>query len=1032
MNALSTQTSQHFVPRAPAFPIPMHWIDTTTVESSDAPCTIESLDVQARVCGLYADVAETLVIHNPNERDISASLAIPMPDGAVVCGYALDIDGQLVDGVVVPKDEARIAFETEQRIGTDPGLVEAVKDNIYRTRVYPIPKGSTRTVQLRYTAPLTLTGGAEAVLDLPMPEGQLHKRTLCIDVEMIGAGDPILLEASGATFGKAGARWHAESEELDVSANAGVRFVLPKLPESFAVIERDENGSMWFAASEIATVVDSIDAPDLEAITVIWDTSGSRAGTDHASELELLRAYCAQAKRIRLVAFADVAEEAVEFSSVDALMDRIGSLRYDGATDFRNLHQALSEAPATPPISENEVYVLFTDGMATISEAPAPLPRDMRIVAIVSGSTRDAEFLRQTCNGLVYDVDAAPKHTEGLAQAVFHPNRLTGVSGPGVSEVLGIGSGHDGRYSIAGKLEADETTIAFENTGTVFHLAAENAREGSTLSRAWAAIRVAQLSPHADEHADELLALGRQFGLSSPATSLLVLETLDQYLRYEIEPPKTWKRMHQEWERHVGGIMKVSSEQGMKDDHVRNLKRAWADLREWWRKDYSNTQPAEDTGVCPSCGYCAGADARFCPRCGTTMPNDNAAVPGRTSGTFGAGASFTGAIADTRVFASASIDAHDFGEREVMAFAEDSALMDAIAFASAEPAYGLPNDEGRDSGNGSPATAASVTVQAWMPDADYLVALDDALRGGRDAARNAYHDVRSKHAASPSFFIDCAGWFMANGDHAFGLKVLSNLAEMRVEDAALLRVMAWRLREAGELERALSVLRRVLKLRPEDSQSHRDVALVLDELARHAYDEGDADKARACAEEAGDFYRNVAFTPWQRRAEAVSLFAVEEYNVLRAWADAQKWGTAPKLESLGEGLDDVFDCDLRVTLAWDADETDIDLHVTEPSGEEAYYGHRLTHAGGRVSEDITDGYGPELYAIRRALDGEYVVRAHYYASHQQTIFGPASCTLTVYTDWGRPTQKQTVTSTRLENEKEMIHVGVAAYGDAAR
>jgi hypothetical protein len=243
--------------------------------------------------------------------------------------------------------------------------------------------------------------------------------------------------------------------------------------------------------------------------------------------------------------------------------------------------------------------------------------------------------------------------------------------------------------------------------------------------------------------------------------------------------------------------------------------------------------------------------------------------------------------------------------------------------------------------------------------------------------------------------------------------------------------MAWRLREAGELERALAILRRVLKLRCEDSQSHRDVALVLDELARRAYSDGDVAAARAYAQEAGELYRKIVFTPWQRRPQAVALFAVEEYNVLRAWADAQEWDVAPQLDSLGDGLDGVLACDLRVTLAWDADETDIDLHVTEPGGEEAYYAHRLTYAGGRVSEDITDGYGPELYEIRHAQDGDYVIRAHYYASHQQAVFGPASCTLTVYTDWGRPMQAQTITSTRLESAREMIHVGVASYGDAA-
>ena len=63
------------------------------------------------------------------------------------------------------------------------------------------------------------------------------------------------------------------------------------------------------------------------------------------------------------------------------------------------------------------------------------------------------------------------------------------------------------------------------------------------------------------------------------------------------------------------------------------------------------------------------------------------------------------------------------------------------------------------------------------------------------------------------------------------------------------------------------------------------------------------------------------------------------------------------------------------------DETDIDLHVLEPGGEEAYYGHRRTSSGGFVSEDVTTGYGPEEYLRKTSEKGVYKVMANYFASH---------------------------------------------------
>ena len=662
---------------------------------------------------------------------------------------------------------------------------------------------------------------------------------------------------------------------------------------------------------------------------------------------------------------------------------------------------------------------------------------------MVSGAQRDTEALRQACGGLAFDVSAAPKDAEAFARALYCSNLLSEVSGDGVAEILGIGSGSDGRFTVVGKLVASSATIALANTGTKFNLDAASAREGSTIAHAWAALRVAQLTPRADENADELLALGRRFGVVSPATSLLVLESLDQWLRYDIEPPTTWESMHREWEIRREGRMQISSEEEMEQTHLINLIRAWIDLRSWWMQDHTAKHVAitpDGLHLCPRCGRAVAADARFCPYCGTPVGE----VHDEYEANFGGPTIPDSALLEEPIGDAATVSYERLAlssaprmmaqQEPVFASAASGAAIGTADFAT-DHVCGLADDfasEGEETTSDRPSSSASVQVKAWMPDAAYLKALTGAQEGGISATHDAYFQQRAEYSASPAFFIDCACWFLAHDDKRFGLRVLSNLAELRIEDAALLRVMAWRLREAGELHQALVVLRRVLKLRPEDSQNHRDCALVLDELARATYRDGDEAAAKELIEEAGAFYRTIALTPWQRRAVAISLFAVEEYNVMCAWASEQTWEQKPQLELIDEDLDGVLDCDLRITLAWDADETDVDLHVTEPSGEEAYFGNRRTHSGGRVSEDITDGYGPEQYEIRHAQDGVYNIRAHYYASHQQTIFGPASCTLTVYTDWGRPTQKQQITSTRLEAQKEMVTVGSAIYGTTAQ
>ena len=112
--------------------------------------------------------------------------------------------------------------------------------------------------------------------------------------------------------------------------------------------------------------------------------------------------------------------------------------------------------------------------------------------------------------------------------------------------------------------------------------------------------------------------------------------------------------------------------------------------------------------------------------------------------------------------------------------------------------------------------------------------------------------------------------------------------------------------------------------------------------------------------------------------------------------------------------------DLRVSLAWDTDDVDVDLHVVEKPAqkslktEKAYYGNNRTRIGGKVSRDFTRGYGPEEYNLRNAPPGKYVVRAHFYGSSRKNTSGATTALLSLFTDYGRATQKRRMITLRLD------------------
>jgi tetratricopeptide (TPR) repeat protein len=307
---------------------------------------------------------------------------------------------------------------------------------------------------------------------------------------------------------------------------------------------------------------------------------------------------------------------------------------------------------------------------------------------------------------------------------------------------------------------------------------------------------------------------------------------------------------------------------------------------------------------------------------------------------------------------------------------------------------------------------ASIAIKPWDPQVPYLEPLRKARKGEAYQAYLAQKD----HFASPAFYLDCAEFLLRAGEKQLGLRVLTNLAEMKLDDPPLLRVLAWRLSQAGELDLATSILEKVLRLRPEEPHSRRDLAMVLGDRA-------EAQNRAADDQRAVGLLYEVVQQNWDRFPE-IELIALMELNRLIARAERRGWGDKIGAERVDKRLRKLLDLDLRVSLSWDADLTDVDLHLFEPTDEHAYFGHNRTTIGGLVSRDITQGYGPEEYILRRSVPGNYAVKVHYYGSRQQGLVGPATMIANVFTNYGRPDEKRQILTLRLDSPRDMEEVGV--------
>jgi len=935
-----------------------HLLPFMRAPQGEQPIELKSLDIKVLVCGQFARTTQTMRFSNPNRRNLEGELIFPLPDNATVCGYALDIDGELVDGVIVPKQQARMILEMEIRKGVDPGLIEQVQGNVYKTRVYPIPPHGSRTVQISYTSEL-VTSGCSAAYHLPLGHAEeLAAVSLRVEVSQT----PVKPEISGGqgtlNLTSWQNRWMAEATLARGVACADLQIRLPNLPESFTMLETTSLGETFFCVSRQLPTVTGAKPWRAKRIAIAWDASGSRTAIDRdlAFLEELFTTW--QELTVDLQVFADTLTGnrifTIKKGNASELFAYLRKLPCDGATDISAIDFS------TTPHPDDEAWLLFSDGLATLNQG---LPRLglVKVHAVSSQTASDAGFLQYLaeetggtfCNLLHTSPESAAKGL--LAGTTPCPV----VESEGCADIVVKQTG--GRLLLSGRLLAAGGSLQENTYGTKVHLDRAQAAAGEILAGRWAGAQLHKLALLPDSRPDELLALARKYGVVSPQTSLLVLETIDQYLEYSIEPPATRPALLAEYHYHRQESAKAEEE--FAADHLEEVVRLWRQRVTWWQTEFKLEPP--ESGVV----Y------------GRNQENPRSASRGNI---------MSSSTAPSRQ----PIDEMNFymqSDDDNISYCLDSSDSSPMQAPSA-----VSESIERMLGLAPPAT----TLKPWSPDTPYLTALKNSEG---EEAYAVYLGQRTEYAMSPAFFFDCGDYFLAKQEKQTGLKILSNLLEMNLEDVALMRMYAWRLQQAEELDRAIAVFRRILDLRDDEPQSWRDLALAL-------ADRWERENFTKDAEEAMNLLYQVVFNEWYRFPE-IELIALMELNRLIHLAGQAGIDVPAHFD---RRLIKPLDLDIRISMAWDADLTDIDLHVYEPTGEHACYSHKKTAIGGLVSRDFRDGYGPEEYVLRRAASGTYQIRAHYFGSHQQRLCGPCTVMVQVFTDYCRPEEKKQTLSLRLD------------------
>jgi hypothetical protein len=254
------------------------------------------------------------------------------------------------------------------------------------------------------------------------------------------------------------------------------------------------------------------------------------------------------------------------------------------------------------------------------------------------------------------------------------------------------------------------------------------------------------------------------------------------------------------------------------------------------------------------------------------------------------------------------------------------------------------------------------------------------------------------------------------GDADGAVRVLSSIIEEYPLRGDALRLVGYRLVDLKQPAQAARLFQQVERSRPFEPHSYRD-------LARSLEDSGNFGLAALQ-------YELVLAGTWHNRFHAsLKEVAQEEYVHLLHEAINRKAVRPEVANVFGERLEFMTrnrpKSDLRVTISWNTDATDVDLWVIEPDGTKCFYQQNRTKNGGELSQDQTQGYGPERYQIANAPKGEYTIIVHYFAANRNLIGGETHVNVVVTRKAGTPqetTERHTVILKRQNDQVEVCRV----------
>ena len=545
------------------------------------PLPVKYHRVKVEIDGNIATTTIDQVFKNDHAVDLEGTYIFPLPEEAAITEFAMFADGKRMTGEVLDKDKARKIYEDIVRRMRDPGLLEYMGRNMFRARVYPIPKNGEKRIELVYKETLHYDAGTYRYI-YPLNTERFSPKPLEEVSISVRARSRIPIKAMyspshdvDVTVEKNEARCGYEAKNIKPDKDFILYYTVSEKDIGLSLLTHRKPGEDGYFMLLVSPGDIEGRAIDKDIVFAL-DTSGSMSGEKMKQARDALR-FClnslGKGDRFNLVNFATSVtpwKDELVTADADNVRNALGFVDKLAARGGTNIDEALVAAASQfRDAGRPRMLVFLTDGQPTvgiteikhilenlaaankagarlfvfgvgndvnthlldkIAEAHRGVPEYVRPQEDIE--VKVSSFYRKVSEPILADTKL---DMPGVRTSDSYPTALPDIfrgtqlllfgryQGDGATRIV-----LSGKVSGQGKEFVHEGTFSREEGGNEF------------IPRIWATRKIGylmneiRLNGEKKELVDEIIRLSKEHGIMTPYTSFLILEKDEDFKRWGI------------------------------------------------------------------------------------------------------------------------------------------------------------------------------------------------------------------------------------------------------------------------------------------------------------------------------------------------------------------------------------------------------------------------------------------------------------------------------------------------------------------